>query len=110
MCGALGRSSIRPDTWWDAQKKFVGLTGVGVQIETGHRYRVTVFYSNATGQTLAEGGMGVVAGLFKPAKDVAWPTAVTTDSLYVRDLRHYLRLGPASALAVRSRSAAPSTP
>jgi hypothetical protein len=92
------------------QKKFIGLTGVGVRIIPEHRYRVTVFYTNATGQTLEDGGMGVVAGLFQPAKDVTWPVAVTTDSLYVRDLRHYLRMGPTPTLAVQSRPAAQPTP
>ncbi|HJQ65388.1 MAG TPA: hypothetical protein VJ816_03370 [Gemmatimonadales bacterium] len=87
------------------QKKFIGLTGVGVRIVPEHRYRVTVFYSNPTGQRLEDGGMGVVAGLFKPAKTVTWPAAVTTDSLYVRDLRHYLRVGgPSPAVAMQGAS------
>lgn len=92
------------------QKKFIGLTGVGVPIATGHRYRVTVFYNNATGQTLEEGGMGVVAGLFKPARAVPWPTAETTDSIYVRDLRHYLRLGQTQTLAAQLRASAEHAP
>lgn len=88
------------------QKKFVGLTGVGVQIQPDHRYRVTVYYTNGTGQRLEDGGMGVVAGLFKPASETTWPTAVATDPLYVRDLRHYLRMGPATELAARPGTAA----
>lgn len=92
------------------QKKFIGLTGIGARLIPEHRYRVTVYYNNPTGQRLEDGGMGVVAGLFQPAKDVTWPVAVTTDSLYVRDLRHYLRMGPTPALAVQSRPAAQPTP
>ncbi len=84
------------------QKKFIRLTGVGVPIVPDRRYRVTVYYDNPTGQELEDGGMGVVAGLFKPAKGVTWPAAVTTDSLYVRDLRHFLRIGgPSPAVAMR---------
>lgn len=92
------------------QTKFVGLTGVGVRIVPAHRYRVTVFYTNPTGQSLEDGGMGVVAGLFKPAKGIGWPTAVTTDSLYVRDLRHYLRLGSTPTLAAQPHPTAQSIP
>jgi hypothetical protein len=83
-------------------KKFIGLTGVGVRIVPEHRYRVTVFYDNGTGQTLPDGGMGVVAGLFAPAPEVAWPAADPTDSLYVSDLRHALRMGEQSELSVGS--------
>jgi hypothetical protein len=84
----------------------VGLTGVGVQIQPDHRYRVTVYYTNGTGQRLPDGGMGVVAGLFKPASETRWPTAVATDPLYVRDLRHYLRLSSPTELAAQPGAAA----
>jgi hypothetical protein len=80
-------------------KKFIGLTGIGVRIAPAHRYRVTVFYDNETGHTLPDGGMGVVAGLFAPAPDATWPVADQTDSLYVSDLRHALRMGEGAQLS-----------
>lgn len=83
-------------------KKFIGLTGVGVRIVPDHRYRVTVFYDNETGQRLLDGGMGVVAGLFVPAPEVIWPAADASDSLYVSDLRHALRMGEPSQLSISS--------
>lgn len=86
------------------QKKFIGLRGVGVRLRPEHRYRVTVFYDNPTSETLPEGGMGVVAGLFRLAGDAKWPLADTGDSLYVRDLRHALRLDAAPAVASRLRT------
>jgi hypothetical protein len=92
------------------QKKFVGLTGVGVGIVPERRYRVTVYYTNPTGLRLEDGGMGVVAGLFKPAKGATWPIADATDPLYVRDLRHYLRIAPSPSVAVGSSSVVPTTP
>lgn len=92
------------------QKKFIGLTGVGRRIVPDHRYRVTVFYSNPTGQTLDEGGMGVMAGLFKPAEKATWPLSDASDSLYVRDLRHYLRIGSPVPVAVTSRPTAQRLP
>ena len=63
-----------------------------------------------TGQTLDEGGMGVMAGLFKPAEKTTWPVSDATDSLYVRDLRHYLRIGAPAPVAVTSRPTAQSIP
>ncbi|HET7250030.1 MAG TPA: hypothetical protein VFI79_09300 [Gemmatimonadales bacterium] len=80
-------------------KKFIGITGIGVKIVPAHRYRVTVFYDNETGQTLPDGGMGVVAGLFAPAPDATWPVADETDSLYTSDLRHALRMGEGAQLS-----------
>ena len=55
-----------------------------------HVYRVTVEYDNPTSDTIPQGGMGVVAGLFLPSAQ--WPTADTTDATYRADRAHYLRL------------------
>jgi hypothetical protein len=82
------------------RKKFIGLTGIGVSIERDHRYRVAVVYENTTGDTIPDGGMGVVGGLFRPDSKVEWPAADQTDSLYIRDLRHALRLGPEAVAEV----------
>jgi hypothetical protein len=76
------------------RKKFIGLTGIGVRIEPDHRYRVAVVYDNPTGATIPEGGMGVVAGLFRPDSKAVWPAADQSDTLYIQDLRHALRMGP----------------
>lgn len=64
---------------------------LGVKIFTDHVYRATVFYNNTTGKTLADGGMGVVAGVFMPTKGGAWPRADVTDPLYALDSQHYMR-------------------
>jgi hypothetical protein len=65
---------------------------LGVHIEPSHRYRVTATYDNPTGDSIPEGAMGVVGGLFRPDRGIVWPSADTTGDLYRRDLRHYLRL------------------
>jgi len=72
--------------------KLYGLTHIGAHIVPEHRYRVRVVYDNPTGQVVAGGGMGVVAGLFVPDGDQPWPTINPSDSLYQEDLRHFLRL------------------
>jgi hypothetical protein len=64
----------------------------GVRVEPSHRYRLTAYYENPTQDTLYQGGMGVVGGLFRPGAD--WPAADTLDQLYQRDLAHAKRLGP----------------
>ena len=64
---------------------------IGAPISTDHVYRVTVEYDNPTGKVLPEGGMGVIGGLFAPDDSKQWPAAVSSDSLYVQDMGHYLR-------------------
>lgn len=63
----------------------------GVKIVPDHTYRVTVHYDNPTGATIPDGGMGVVAGVFLPAGDAAWPKADPSDPLYALDRDHYMR-------------------
>jgi hypothetical protein len=70
--------------------KLYSLTGLGLHITPDHRYRVRVIYDNPTGQTIANGGMGVVGGLFKPDRKAVWPATDRSDSLYQRDLRHFM--------------------
>jgi len=72
--------------------RLYGWTGLGVHITPDHKYRVSVYYDNPTGQSIPDGGMGVVGGLFVPDRGVAWPAADRTDSLYQQDYRHYMRL------------------
>lgn len=73
---------------------------VGKRIVPDHVYRVTVEYHNPTNQVLPEGGMGVIGGLFAPDEPEDWPAAVSTDTLYVTDMRHYLRLWRGRSTAV----------
>jgi hypothetical protein len=70
--------------------KLYGLTGIGQRITPSHRYRVRVVYDNPTGTTIKQGGMGVVGGLFLPDRDAVWPATDPTDSLYQKDLRHFI--------------------
>ncbi|MCH8254462.1 MAG: hypothetical protein IID06_03855, partial [Gemmatimonadetes bacterium] len=64
----------------------------GVKIFPDHRYRVTVHYTNPTGEAIAEGGMGVVAGLFMPARGEEWPAAEPNNPLYALDRDHYMQV------------------
>lgn len=66
---------------------------LGAEITPEHRYRVVVEYDNPTGDTIPQGGMGVVAGLFSPTEE--WPRADTGDPDYIADRLHYMRLDDA---------------
>jgi hypothetical protein len=87
--------------------KLYGLTHIGAHIVPAHRYRVRVVYDNPTGKLLPGGGMGVVAGLFVPDRDLPWPTINPGDSLYQEDLRHFLRLHGMWLLAKKNDHGAP---
>ena len=90
------------DTLWvgrpvlDDDGRLVGVTvgrvylKLGIKIYPTRRYRVTVTYDNPTGQTIPDGGMGLVGGLFVPAS-AEWPAADTANPLYALDRQHYLR-------------------
>lgn len=71
---------------------------LGLHIIPEHRYRVRVVYDNPTGHAIPNGGMGVTGGLFMPDRNVAWPAANRSDSLYAQDLRHFM--GPVDKVAV----------
>jgi hypothetical protein len=72
---------------------------LGVHVDPGERYRVTVVYDNPTGRTLPAGGMGVVGGLFVPDDPAQWPRVNPTDTLYITDLLHATRQLGASTMA-----------
>ena len=78
--------------------KLYSIGGLGLRIMPTHRYRVHVIYENPTGRVIPGGGMGVVGGLFMPDRNASWPPASASDSLYQKDLRHFM--GPVGKPAV----------
>ena len=70
--------------------KLYSLKGLGMRITPSHRYRVRVIYENSTGDPIPDGGMGVVGGLFMPDREAIWPATDPSDSLYEKDLRHFM--------------------
>jgi hypothetical protein len=78
--------------------KMYRLTRIGLHITPDHRYRVRVLYDNPTGHVIPNGGMGVTGGLFMPDRNTTWPATDRSDSLYQKDLRHFL--GPVDKVAV----------
>ncbi|HEX5817328.1 MAG TPA: hypothetical protein VFY20_00520 [Gemmatimonadales bacterium] len=74
-------------------KMFYSWNRMGVKLDPSHTYRVTVVYDNTTGGAIPYGGMGVVAGLFLPAKGAKWPAVDTTNADYKTDLGNTLEDG-----------------
>jgi hypothetical protein len=72
--------------------KLYRIGSLGYAIQPERTYRVTVTYNNTTGAPIEAGGMGVVGGLFIPAKGAVWPAANKADSLFIADAMHYLRV------------------
>jgi len=74
-------------------RKLYGVSGAGIKIEAGRRYRLAVTYDNPTGQVLTEGGMGILAGLLSPADLREWPALDKADPGFARDVEMFVRGG-----------------
>lgn len=59
--------------------------GRGPRLNPQHAYRVTAAYFNPTGDTIRDGGMGTLGGVFRPDRS-SWPRLEPGDPLYVSDL------------------------
>lgn len=66
-------------------RRFFGLFESGVRLESGRRYRVVGVYENPTGETIPQGGMAQIGGLFRPDEPDAWPVVDRTDARYRLD-------------------------
>ena len=67
-------------------RKLYGVSGDGLKLEAGHRYRVVGEYDNPTGETLVKGAMAHMVGLFVPEDMDKWPKIDPKDPTYQRDL------------------------
>lgn len=60
----------------------------GIEVEAGHNYRVTATYENPTSETISDGAMGTLGGVFYPVGP--WPEADPADPVYVWDVNREL--------------------
>jgi hypothetical protein len=70
-----------------------GIRGAGVKLTAGKRYRVTAVYDNPTGQTLINGAMAHISGIFAPDDMSKWPAIDPADPDYQRDLASLETMG-----------------
>lgn len=57
----------------------------GIKLYPDHSYRLTAIYDNPTGDTIFDGGMGVLGGVLKPGED--WPKVDPQDPAYLTNMR-----------------------
>jgi hypothetical protein len=62
------------------------VSGEGLRLKAGHRYRVVGQYDNPTGETRVKGAMAHMVGLFVPDDMKRWPAINPQDATYQRDL------------------------
>jgi hypothetical protein len=67
-------------------RKLFGVSGDGLKLKAGHRYRVVGEYDNPTGETRVKGAMAHMVGLFVPDDMKRWPAIDPQDPTYQRDL------------------------
>jgi hypothetical protein len=80
-------------------RKLFGVTGDGLRLRAGRRYRVIAIYQNPLGRTLVEGGMAVLGGIFAPDDPAHWPVLDRTDPGFLADLAGLDRMGWATMAA-----------
>ena len=73
-------------------RKLFGVTGEGLLLKAGRRYRVVGIYDNPTGQTLP-GVMAHMVGLFVPEDLAKWPALDLSDPTLQDDLAFLTEMG-----------------
>lgn len=66
-------------------RKLFGVSGEGLKLKAGHRYRVVGVYDNPTNKT-EYGAMAHMVGLFVPDNMAQWPKVDTSDPILRKDL------------------------
>jgi hypothetical protein len=67
-------------------RKLFGVSGEGLKLKGGHRYRVVGEYDNPTGKTIHDGAMAHMVGLFVPDDMAQWPSVDPKDPTMQKDL------------------------
>ncbi len=70
-----------------------GVSGDGILLKAGHKYRVIGRYDNPTGQTLVKGAMAHLTGLFAPSDFAQWPALDLSDATLQEDLASLNEMG-----------------
>jgi hypothetical protein len=86
----LARVSARRDSTGaitSVGRRLLAVSGDGLKLKQGRRYRITGSYDNPTGQMLSRSAMAHMVGLFAPDKLTQWPAIDLADRDYQRDLR-----------------------
>ncbi len=74
-------------------RKLFGVTGEGLKLKGGHKYRVVGVYDNPTGQLIKMGAMAHMVGLFAPDDYSKWPALDLSDPTLQDDLAFLSEMG-----------------
>lgn len=74
------------------ERKLFGVSGAGLKLKEGHRYRVVGVYNNITGAVVT-GNMAHMVGLFVPDDISKWPVIDLADETLQNDLAALDELG-----------------
>jgi len=74
-------------------RKLFGVTGQGLLLKAGKKYRVVGVYDNPTGQTIVNGAMAHMVGLYAPSDYSKWPVLDLTDESLQDDLAYLSEMG-----------------
>jgi len=74
-------------------RRLFGVTGQGLLLKAGHKYRVVGVYDNPTGQAIVQGAMAHMVGLFAPSDYSKWPALDLTDESLQDDLAYLSEMG-----------------
>ncbi|MES2124278.1 MAG: hypothetical protein V4503_06270 [Gemmatimonadota bacterium] len=75
-----------------------GVSGKGIELKSGTKYRVVGIYDNPTGKLLVEGGMAHMVGLFAPDAMAGWPALDRSNKGTVADLADLDRMGKGGSM------------
>src|ERR1043166_1323937 len=67
-------------------RRLFGVSGEGLRLKNGHRYRVVGTYDNPTGKLIKMGAMAHMVGLFVPDDYARWPKLDLTAETRQEDL------------------------
>lgn len=74
-------------------RRLPGVTGDGILLKAGHKYRVIGRYDNPTGQTLPKAAMAHITGLFAPSRFTQWPAVDLANQTLQADLASLNAMG-----------------
>jgi hypothetical protein len=83
---SVGPKKDRRGTVVTMERRLFGVSGNGLRLEQGKRYRVIAEYDNPTGHALIQGGMAHLVALFAPENMSKLPPIDPNDPTYQRDL------------------------
>ena len=68
------------------ERKLFGVSGRGLKLEAGHRYRVVGIYDNPTGEMIKNGAMAEIVGSSPPSSMARWPAIDPDNPTFQKDI------------------------